>query len=250
MGSALIIIDLQNDFLAPSAPFKVDSSSHDSLKSTLSVLVPEFRSLGGYIIWVKSHYAKPSKGAVEEPVEPPILPLVPQSEEETIVEPLTQHSMSSSASAMANVQHLEWVIEGTHTGKKPCCQEGTFGAELVSWSDTLRHPNDLVLIKTYFSAFKETNLEQVLVDRDIGALYFAGLLSNMCVLASSLTAVRLSAHNQQWDVNVLTNALAWRREQSHHKALETLEGNGVQLVRSEVLTKPLAAVGGTQETIV
>lgn len=64
--SALVIIDLQNDFLSSSAPFKVDLNSHDSLRSILERLVPVFRDSGGQIIWIKSHYAlKPKEDAMD-----------------------------------------------------------------------------------------------------------------------------------------------------------------------------------------
>jgi nicotinamidase-related amidase len=60
-SSALVVIDLQNDFLAPSASFTVDDKAHTSLRDTLEILVPAFRSAGGHIIWIKSHYALATK---------------------------------------------------------------------------------------------------------------------------------------------------------------------------------------------
>jgi nicotinamidase-related amidase len=59
--AALVIIDLQNDFLAPSASFAVDDKAQISLRDTLEKLVPAFRSAGGHIIWIKSHYALATK---------------------------------------------------------------------------------------------------------------------------------------------------------------------------------------------
>lgn len=121
----------------------------------------------------------------------------------------------------------------------------------MAWVDALRHPDDITLIKTFFSAFKETNLDQILADRGITSLYFAGLLSNMCVLATSLTAVRLVVQGRQkWEVKVITDALAWRREQSHSKALQTLEEGGVQLITSKTLIGHEIAASSTFETSV
>ncbi|KIM30564.1 hypothetical protein M408DRAFT_328121 [Serendipita vermifera MAFF 305830] len=232
--SALIIIDLQNEFLSgPSAPFKIDPGSHDLLKTTLTSLVPSFRASGGHIIWVKSHYAPTSQiGTVvagTNAQEPP----------ESVGNPSNAPPTTSD--------HLSWVIEGTHTGKKPCCQEGSFGAELVPWTKALQHSDDTILIKTFFSAFKETELEKFLVEKSLIKLYFGGLLSNMCVLATSLTAAHLAARNGRgWEVNVIVDALGWRREQSHLKALESLKANGVRLVDSEIFTKPeLIPVGNS-----
>jgi len=233
--SALILIDLQNDFLAPSAPFKVDPKSQKLLRNTLKAMIPTFRDSGGHIIWVKSHYA-PNKSQTDSRdlqgasatagPTPADLHGTSSSPQNT---PLTQYKMTG---------HLEWVLEGTHTGKKPCCQEGTYGAELASWTDTLRQPEDVVLIKTFFSAFKETRLEEILVERNINTLYIGGLLSNMCVLATSINGTRIISQNgRNWEVFIITDGLAWRREESHRRALGTMEEFGVRLIGSEVLSK-------------
>jgi nicotinamidase-related amidase len=225
--SALILIDLQNDFLAPSAPFKLDPKSQDSLRKTLEALVPAFRRSGGHIIWVQSHYTlNVPQARSQEPKE-----ITPTKE------PI--HDISSSLESATSTQpvrdgHLDWVLEGTHTGKKPCCREGTYGAELVSWSDPLRHSNDAVVTKTFFSAFKESNLEEILVGRNVTQLYFGGLLSNMCVLASSLSAIRIASQRQDWQIYVIIDALGWRRQESHRRALETMESCDVRLIGSEL----------------
>jgi nicotinamidase-related amidase len=231
--SALILIDLQNDFLAPSAPFKVDSNSQDSLRKTLEALVPAFRRSGGHIIWVQSHYALniPQK-RLQEPEE-----IAPTEE------PIPDiHGISSSLESSMSMQpvregNLDWVVEGTHTGKKPCCREGTYGAELVSWSDSLRHSNDTIVTKTFFSAFKESSLEEILVQRNVKKLYFGGLLSNMCVLATSLSAIRITSQRQNWEIYVVIDALGWRRQESHRRALETMESYGVRLMGSTTFTE-------------
>jgi nicotinamidase-related amidase len=228
--SALILIDLQNDFLSPSAPFKVDPNSQNSLRKTLEALIPAFRGSRGHIIWVQSHYSlnKLQEGSqVPKGIAPTEAPIpgiqgIPPSVE---TEPSTQSTRGGN---------LDWVIEETHTGKRPCCQEGTYGAELVSWSDALRHPDDTILYKTYFSAFKGSNLEEILMERGVKELYFGGLLSNMCVLATSLSAIRIASQDGRgWEIYVVRDALAWRREKSHRAALETMDSSGVRLVDSE-----------------
>jgi Isochorismatase family len=55
-----------------------------------------------------------------------------------------------------------------------------------SWSDPRRHSNDTIVTKIFSSVFKESSLEEILVERNGGQLYFGGLLSNTCVLATSL----------------------------------------------------------------
>lgn len=61
ISSALIIIDLQADFLCPHAPFAVDPRAATQLQTTLERLVPTFRSSGGHVIWIKSQYAPATK---------------------------------------------------------------------------------------------------------------------------------------------------------------------------------------------
>jgi len=227
---ALILIDLQNDFLAPSAPFKVDPKSQDSLRKTLEALIPAFRRSGGHIIWVQSHYTlNVPQATSQEPKE-----ITPTEESIPDIHGISESAMSTQPVRKGN---LDWVVEGTHTGKKPCCREGTYGAELVSWSDPLRHSNDAIVTKTFFSAFKESNLEEILVERNVKQLYFGGLLSNMCVLATSLSAIRITSQRQNWEIYAVVDALGWRRQESHRRALETMESCGVRLIGSATFTE-------------
>jgi len=129
---------------------------------------------------------------------------------------------------------LKWVIEGTHIGKRPCCQAGTLAAEFPPWVQDLVDPEDSMLIKTYYSAFKASQLRATLEEREIKNIYFAGLLSNMCVLATALYAVRLAKEiRSEWGVYTVVDALAWRNDKSHLKALETMQHEGVHLITSE-----------------
>ena len=91
-----------------------------------------------------------------------------------------------------------------------------------------------MLIKTYYSAFKARQLRATLEEREIKNIYFAGLLSNMCVLATALYAVRLAKEiRSEWGVYTVVDALAWSNDKSHLKALETMQHEGVHLITSE-----------------
>src|SRR6202000_2641257 len=106
-------------------------------------------------IWVTSHYS----------------PRKLQIDSRDLKKPGTTEAQTSGPSTLQNATstqpattvHLDWVLEGTHAGKKPCCQEGTYGAELASWTDTLRRPEDGIIVKKFFSAFKETKMRHNLV---------------------------------------------------------------------------------------
>ncbi|CCA66321.1 hypothetical protein PIIN_00007 [Serendipita indica DSM 11827] len=209
--AALVIIDLQNDFLAPDAPFAVHPEPREAIQQSISSLVPTFRTAGGHIIWIKSNYRHGMPSGELESVEP---------------EPSrTSHSVQPLVSIPSS---LLWVLEGTHTGKKPCCQAGTPGAELVDWAAQLVKDEDVTVVKTYYSAFRRTRLLEELVSKGIDTVYISGLLSNMCVLATTLDALR----SMQSKVAIVVDGLAWRKETSHHKALETFRQHGVQLIAS------------------
>src|SRR5258706_6380339 len=100
---ALILIDLQNEFLSPVGNFPIDAGSKASLIQTLNALVPAFRSAGGQIIWILSEYATVKPGTS----------ILPSGNDE--------NSRADDDSP--------WLVEGTYMGKKPCCKKGLFGTQ-------------------------------------------------------------------------------------------------------------------------
>jgi nicotinamidase-related amidase len=69
---ALILVDLQNEFLAQGGNFSIDAGSRMSLVWTLNILVPAFRSAGGQL---GSDYAVARSGtlAATTKMEAPML---------------------------------------------------------------------------------------------------------------------------------------------------------------------------------
>jgi nicotinamidase-related amidase len=147
---------------------------------------------------------------------------------------LTDRQIEDSVNELDTYNKLKWVIEGAHIGKRPCCQAGTLGAEFPTWVQDLVDPEDSTVIKTYYSAFKGSQLRAILEEKETKNVYFAGLLSNMCVLATALYAVRLAGEiRNEWRVYTVVDALAWRNDKSHLNALETMQHEGVHLITSE-----------------
>ena len=204
---ALILIDLQNEFLSPGGNFPIDAGSKASLIQTLNVLVPAFRSAGGQIIWIRSEYATVKSKT----------PIAPNGNDEI-----------SGAD-----DDLPWMVEGTHMGKKPCCQKGLFGAQLSPAVSKLFRKEDTSILKHWYSSFKETALEEHLSSQNISHIYLGGVVSNMCVLATALWATakcpNLTAH-------FVKDAVGWRKELSHLRAIEALTKENISVVNSsEVL---------------
>jgi len=204
---ALILIDLQNEFLALGGNFPIDAGSKASLIQTLSTLVPAFRSAGGQVIWIRSEYA-------------------------TVKSRLSDSPSGNDENGGADADS-HWLIEGTHTGKKACCQKGLFGAQLAPTVSKYFRKEDASFVKHWYSSFKETTLEDHLSSQNISHIYLGGVLSNICVLATALWA---SGKCPSLTTHFVKDAVGWRKESSHLRAIETLVENNIAVVdASQVL---------------
>ena len=173
MPPALIIIDLQNDFVSPDG---VLSKSHIPLEPILNNLRPIcqlFHDQGWPIIAIRSEYgrSRPDDGEALEEV---------------------------SNSTFIYLPHLS----GTHTGKRPFCVPGSEGANFhPDFEALLSTVSHRVVTKSQYSAFTNTVLEQILGPPQstspsdaipstlLGTpLYFAGVTANNCILASLISA--------------------------------------------------------------
>jgi nicotinamidase-related amidase len=205
MPRALVAIDLQNEFLSPEGRFPIDDISKHSLLTNLHALIPEFRK-HGHIVWIKSNYTNAS------------------AHDETESPPDTTSTDSDAQNAF---------LAGTHTGRSPCCEKGSVNAEFVpEVSNLIDDHSDAVLVKTCYSAFKETSLLEDLRRKRVTDVYFCGLLTNICVLASVLDALKVP----ELSVHVVEDCLGWRRQTSHQKALDKMGALDVKLVKgSDIL---------------
>lgn len=77
-------------------------------------------------------------------------------------------------------------LDGTHSGKqRPMCVDGTSGAGFINDITDLIDDNDIIFKKTYYSAFKNTNLKDKLNEMNIDDIIVCGVTANTCVLATS-----------------------------------------------------------------
>jgi len=212
---ALILIDLQNEFLAPRGSFSIDADSKASLIQTLTTLVPAFRSAGGQIIWVRSEYATVKSGA----------PIFSSGNDEN----------------GGSDDDWSWLVEGTHIGKKACCQKGLLGAQLSPAVLKLFRKEDTSILKHWYSSFKETALEEHLSSHNVSHIYLSGVVSNVCVLATALWA---SNKCPNLTTHFVKDAVGWRKESSHLRGIEALMKENVVVVdTSDVLA--LAAIASS-----
>ncbi|KAF8207128.1 Isochorismatase-like protein, partial [Mycena galopus ATCC 62051] len=121
-------------------------------------------------------------------------------------------------------------LQRTHTGKTPCCEPNSVGAEFPEAVAVLQAATDLVLTKTWYSAFTDTALRDELTARGITDMYVGGLLTNVCVRA---TAER--AHVLGFAVTVLEDCLGWRKYGTHRQAIRLIQQSGIRVaMRHEV----------------
>lgn len=206
-NAALILIDLQNEFLHSSGSFPILRTSQELLLSSLDSLVNTFKESGGLVVWVKSIYNAPGPVTTKEKK--------PKSFED----------------------RTAFLLSSTHTGPNPCCVQGSFGAEFFApiQENLINTQHDQILTKHYYSAFKDTSLLDTLQSHGATELYFAGLLSGTCVLASMLDV----AQSAEFRLYAVVDCLGFRKAESHQKALRKMEGAGVMLIESaQVLRTP------------
>ncbi|KAL2107892.1 hypothetical protein VUR80DRAFT_4519 [Thermomyces stellatus] len=199
---ALVIIDVQNEFLLPKGNFPCPEESTKPLVENLSALIPKFRAAGGTVIWVQAFY----EDKTEAPAE------------------MKEHEKGTD----------EWLTNATHVHDTPCCKAGTFGSEIYpEFWEVADTSSDKVVSKGYYSAFKETTeLLDALREKGITDAYFCGVASGTCVLASVLDAVKI----KEFRSHVVDDCLGFRRLNSHKEALERLARvPGLELVNSRDL---------------
>ena len=103
------------------------------------------------------------------------------------------------------------------------------------WHDPVRDmictPYDREMTKTWYSAFKDTNLLQMLRGRIVTQLVIVGLLTNVDVLATAADAVRHGL-----GVWVVEDCLGYRSEAAHDLALSDMENDfAVERAKSTAL---------------
>src|SRR5215813_8584657 len=116
---ALLVIDLQQDFISPNGPFKHSHVNADHIISNLSSIVPQFRDQNGIVVWIKADYSKPNS-------EPKYL-IRPEGEQFESV-PLNDNFLS-----------------GTHK-TFPLCIPGTDGEKFIPEVDSLiKQDQDIIM---------------------------------------------------------------------------------------------------------
>ncbi len=98
----------------------------------------------------------------------------------------------------------------------PHCLEGTEGSKVIDELEP--EDQDLEISKHGFSSFRGTNLDQELRERGIEELILVGVLSDICILHTSI-----DAYYKGYDVTVLEDCVATLSEDRHNFALKHID---------------------------
>lgn len=121
---------------------------------------------------------------------------------------------------VANDSHLENdAYNPEHPLFPPHCVKGTHGAQVYGKTNEAIQgvrPEQCVLIeKTRYSAFAGTALDMKLRERKVGAIYLAGVCSDICVLHTAV-----DAYNLGYSLFIYEKAIASFNPEGHAFALK------------------------------
>lgn len=128
------------------------------------------------------------------------------------------------------------VIHVRHESLKPTATFFLPGSEGAQIHPTVApNPGEHVILKRYPNAFRDTDLQQWLVDKGITELTVVGMMTHMCID----TSVR-AASDLGFTVNLISDACATR----------DLEFNGKLVAAADVQAAYLAAIDGSFASVV
>ncbi|KAI9684375.1 MAG: hypothetical protein M1829_002185 [Trizodia sp. TS-e1964] len=258
---ALLILDLQNDFVSINSKLPVSSQAGfvDNIKS----LVPTFRNSGD-IFWVKSEYQAPrlfnnTVGESESVITNAELPSNSPHPSTVQAPQARSHRSNRRVQDLYNAvaarygdellktlspspdpeEQNETFLSISSTGRAPvCCLPGTLGARFAdSISPLIDHTKDMIITKSHYSAFHSTNLLQALRGSLVTDLFVCGLISNIGVYATVLDAARYG-----FSITLLQDCLGYRDQKRHNEAVKQMtDVMGADLMPSNEL---IAEIGG------
>ena len=196
-GSALVVVDLQNDFCHPRG---VVAGRGDSTSAVADVmpnvhrLVEAARLDGVLVVFVR-----------------------------------TEHSAATDSPAWASRPSvLRAAAAGI--GHVPPCAKGTWGAEFF---EVRPGPDDVVVTKFRYSGFLHTSLELRLRTLGIEHLYFCGTQTNVCVTTNAIDALQRDFRPEL----VADASVTVRRESHDSAVREFADHVGPVLTTSEAIAR-------------
>ena len=167
--TALILIDIQNDFCAPSGATGRLAQSMMMIKSAVErskLLLEAGRQAGLFVVHVRAEYGESFRG--------------PGSPYRYLVDGYREPAVWTASAADLEVAQVP-------TGAAEVCVPGSWGAEFVSGFEPTRA--EAIITKHRFSAFIDTGLDPLLRANGIRSVVLAGVTTNCCVESTAREAV-------------------------------------------------------------
>jgi nicotinamidase-related amidase/alkylated DNA repair dioxygenase AlkB len=249
---ALMVIGLQNDFISPDGRLPVNTKT--GFLDHIHTLIPKFRELNGHIIWVQTLYEadrlantsstgegdalvigglvdgdeSSTEGGDDESTKDLPLP-VPQAQSRSAKHKQRALDLFKRVSARrktlpveeakATVEEDEELFLLKRAKRDAACMPETDGAQFTKEiKELIETPRDAVIKTTNYSAFLGTNLLMTLRARLVTEIYVCGCLTNISVLATVIDGAR---HGIK--INVVQDALGFRKQTRHDLALKRME---------------------------
>ncbi|TVY32126.1 DNA oxidative demethylase [Lachnellula subtilissima] len=257
---ALLVLDLQNDFVSTGGLLPVDTPS-DFIERILE-LVPAFRDLGNNIIWIKTVFEtsrainenqRDSESVItdDQLLAPHCRPgsrvSGPRGPSPKLLE-LQRKIALSNGRALQSSHGLE-VDDGVDLdeiqetfltvleGRAPLVAiQSSLGSNLTNAVRlAIDCDKDLIFTKSYYSAFRDGNLVQVLRAQFVTEIFLVGCLTNISVFATAMDAAQYG-----YAITIVEDGLGYRSKARHDEALRKLtEATGCDIVQSEEIIRDL-----------
>jgi nicotinamidase-related amidase len=261
---ALLILDLQNDFVASGGVLPVDKPA-DFIENIFN-LVPTYRSSGS-VIWVRSQFEtyRPVNDGTpngDRVITDRELSVAPDGNGEsgrrrgipskTLLriydEMLASQGDNEADSQKAGDDSEEPYDNETYLtpelGKKPRCVlplslGANYAQSIVQAIDLTR---DLFFTKSHYSAFKSGALLQILRGQFVTELFICGALTNISVFATAMDAAQFG-----YSITLLEDCLGYRSKARHDEALRQLvDTTGCEVMTSSEAVEAMKAKETTQ----
>ena len=183
---ALLVVDLQNDFVRQGAPMEVPSA-RDTI-AVIADLAAGFRAANRPVIYIR---------------------YMPTSSHRHLSDHLTW------------LKTLEKPVQACLPGRMRWFDDIAAEREGFAIVDELSpQPNDIIIDKPYYSAFHETDLAQKLVDLAADSLVVTGTMTEMCVEDTARHAVHFG-----YPVTVVSDGVSTNDPIAHDNMLSAFASN-------------------------
>ncbi|KAI1442637.1 hypothetical protein F5Y02DRAFT_410057 [Annulohypoxylon stygium] len=206
---ALLVVDPQNDFLDEDGAHPVNYPM--DLPDRIADLATRFRQGGGDIIWVSSRFEK-SRSILDEQILTSDRSSNPRSPD---------HSRGRRRQAPQHPPQASECPEAFLTQETPnlpkCVRTGSYGIEMHPTVKAAMGPRDLLVIKSYYSAFRSEQLLRFLRMRLVTELFICGASTNIGVMA---TAVDAASHG--YTIAIVDDCCGYHNIMRHRNAIKQI----------------------------